>query len=83
MAVVTPVTSWTNRRGAFAQAESNGPMRSQHRGGAGYRTQTPPERMGSDVNHYLGELLQGVFYDWHHPNNQIGDSMWMYIAHQP
>ena len=40
MAVVTPVTSWTNRRGALAQAESHGPMRSEHRGGAGYRTQT-------------------------------------------
>ena len=40
MAVVTPVTSWTNRRGASAQAESHGPMRREHRGGAGYRTQT-------------------------------------------
>ena len=49
MAAVTPVTRPTNRRRAFAQADTNGPIRSQHRGGA-VATGLKLERMGCNVN---------------------------------
>ena len=39
MASVTPVTCSTNRRRAFAQADTNQPIRGQYRGGTGFWTQ--------------------------------------------
>ena len=68
MAVVTPVTLLTNRRGGFAQADTNRPIRSRHRGGAGYQSRLKhltalEETLGCNVNDHLGEFLQGLLFD--------------------